>query len=305
MGKLNKKREKFALALVFPGVLLLFIVVFLPFIRNIYYSFTNYSLINVNEKIVGFKNYIDILTGGEFISALMRSLIYVVLVISLIGVIGIGAAFIQNSKNIKGLIILQIFLLLPWVMPEVITGYIWKLLLDYGNGPYYKLLEVLHIVKKGDDIFADPILAMLAVVIANVWRGFPVVAITVYAKLQSLQKELIEAAVIDGANRFQIFKSIEMPHISTTVVSVLMLCFVWTFNSFGLINVMTGGGPAGATETLPVFLQRKAFKFFDFSNASAFAVLMILVLVAVIFVLKGIRIIVQKMKERDKEEAYV
>ena len=299
MNGFRKRREKFALALVLPGMILLLIVVFLPFLQNIYYSFTDYSLINVEEKIVGLKNYSDILKGDEFTGALVKSLIYVTLVIVLIAVIGIGAAFIQNSKSIKGVTILQIFLLLPWVMPEVITGYTWKLLLNYETGPYYKLLEALHIIEKGDDIFADPAMALLAVVMANVWRGFPVVAITVYAKLQSLQKEQIEAAVIDGANRFQVFRSIEMPHIANSVISVLTLCFIWTFNSFGLINVMTGGGPAGATETLPVFLQKKAFKFFDFSNASAFAVLMILVLVAVIVLLQGIPAFTKKLKNKQ------
>lgn len=299
MNEFRKRREKFALALVLPGMILLLIVVFLPFLQNIYYSFTDYSLINVEEKIVGLKNYIDILNGDEFTGALVKSLIYVTLVISLIAIIGIGAAFIQNSKSIKGVTFLQIFLLLPWVMPEVITGYTWKLLLNYETGPYYKLLEALHVIEKGDDIFADPAMALLAVVMANVWRGFPVVAITVYAKLQSLQKEQIEAAVIDGANRFQVFQSIEMPHIANSVISVLTLCFIWTFNSFGLVNVMTGGGPAGATETLPVFLQRKAFKFFDFANASAFAVLMILVLAAVIVLLQGIPALSKKLKNKQ------
>ncbi|WP_373212726.1 carbohydrate ABC transporter permease [Ruminococcus sp. 5_1_39BFAA] len=299
MNGFRKRREKFALALVLPGMILLLIVVFLPFLQNIYYSFTDYSLINVEEKIVGLKNYIDILNGDEFTGALVKSLIYVTLVISLIAIIGIGAAFIQNSKSIKGVTFLQIFLLLPWVMPEVITGYTWKLLLNYETGPYYKLLEALHVIEKGDDIFADPAMALLAVVMANVWRGFPVVAITVYAKLQSLQKEQIEAAVIDGANRFQVFQSIEMPHIANSVISVLTLCFIWTFNSFGLVNVMTGGGPAGATETLPVFLQRKAFKFFDFANASAFAVLMILVLAAVIVLLQGIPALSKKLKNKQ------
>lgn len=298
MNEFRKRREKFALALVLPGMILLLIVVFLPFLQNIYYSFTDYSLINVEGKIVGLKNYIAILEGDEFTGALVKSLIYVTLVISLIAIIGIGAAFIQNSKSIKGVTILQIFLLLPWVMPEVITGYTWKLLLNYETGPYYKLLAALHVIEKGDDIFADPVMALVAVVMANVWRGFPVVAITVYAKLQSLQKEQIEAAVIDGANRFQVFRSIEMPHIANSVISVLTLCFIWTFNSFGLVNVMTGGGPAGATETLPVFLQRKAFKFFDFANASAFAVLMILVLAAVIVLLQGIPALSKKLKNK-------
>lgn len=294
----RKKGKLFPYFLILPGVTLLLIVVFLPFLQNLYYSFTNYSLLNAEKNFVGFQNYIEILKGDEFFGALWKSIVYVIIVIVFIAIIGVGTAFLQNSKNLKGVTILQIFLLLPWVMPEVITGYTWKLLLNYETGPYYCLLEKLHIIAEGEDIFANAVYAMLTVAIANIWRGFPVVAITVYAKLQSLQKEQVEAAIIDGANRFQVFCYIEMPHIKATVFSVLTLCFIWTFNSFGLMHVMTGGGPAGATETLPVFLQRMAFKFYDYSGASAFAVLMILTLLIVIFFVRIIPAVIQKKINR-------
>lgn len=297
MNLFQKRRERFAHRLIFPGVVLLLVVVFLPFLRNIFYSFTNYSLMKMNPKFVGLENYIDILTGDDFYNAMRTSFIYVVVVITLIAIIGVGAAFIQNSKSIKGVTVLQIFLLLPWILPEVITGYIWKLLLNYQTGPYYRLLEALHIIPEGEDIFSNAVLALLAVAMANIWRGFPVVAISVYAKLQTLQREQIEAAIIDGANRFQVFRFIEMPHVGTSLISVLTLCFVWTFNAFGLVDVMTGGGPAGATETLPLFLQREAFKFFDYAESSAFALLMVIVLVIVVLILNAIPVVLTKMKE--------
>lgn len=298
MNLFQKRRERFAYGLIFPGVVLLLVVVFMPFIRNVFYSFTNYSLMKINPEYVGIENYIEILTGDDFFNAVRTSFIYVVVVITLIAVIGVGAAFIQNSKSIKGVTVLQIFLLLPWILPEVITGYIWKLLLNYQTGPYYRLLETLHIIPEGEDIFSNAVLALLAVAMANVWRGFPVVAITVYAKLQTLQNEQVEAAIIDGANRFQVFRFIEMPHVATSLISVLTLCFVWTFNAFGLVDVMTGGGPAGATETLPLFLQREAFQFFNYAEASAFAILMVILLVAIVLLLNAIPIVITKMKER-------
>lgn len=292
----SKKKEIFSYVLIIPGILLLLVVVFLPFLQNIYYSFTDYSLLKAEESFIGLENYKNILGGDEFFGALWKSLVYVTIVIILIGIIGVGAAFIQNSRSIRGVALFQIFLLLPWVMPEVITGYTWKLLLNYQTGPYYRLLENLRLIARGEDLFANAFLALMAVAMANVWRGFPVVAITVYAKLQTLQQEQVEAAIIDGAGRFQIFRYIEVPHITGTVTSVLTLCFIWTFNSFGLVSVMTGGGPAGATETLPVFLQKKAFKFFDYSNASAFAVLMILVLLLAVLLAYGIPALAGKRK---------
>lgn len=286
--KSKRFRGMFPYLLIIPGILLLLLVIFLPFLQNIFYSFTDYSLLNSDTAIIGFENYTNIIQGDEFAGALIKSLIYVAIVISFVAFFGLTAAFLQNSRTIRGIGALQVFLLLPWILPEVVTGYTWKLLLNYQTGPYYNLLETLHIIPAGEDIFSNSVYAMLAVAFANIWRGFPVVAITVFAKLRTLPTDQVEAAVIDGANRWVLFKSIEMPHIAAAFTSVLTLCFIWTFNSFGLVHVMTGGGPAGATETLPVLLQRKAFKFFDYSDSSAFAVMMILVLLAVVLALNTI-----------------
>lgn len=280
--KYKKSGRLFPYLLVIPGILLLMLIIFMPFIQNVYYSFTDYSLLNADKSFIGLQNYKELLHDKTFFEALMKSFIWVVLNLILLLVVGLTAAFIQNSKRLKGLIIFQALLLLPWILPEVVTGYTWKLLLSYQTGPYYKLLEFLHIITPGADIFSSDFGAMMATVMANVWRSFPIVGITVYAKLQTLSAEQIEAAVIDGANRFVVFRDIELPHITTALISVATLCFVWTFNAFGIIHVMTGGGPAGVTETLPVLLQKQAFQFYDYSMASSFAVMMILILLLIV-----------------------
>lgn len=105
---------------------------------------------------------------------------------------------------------------------------------------------------------------------------------TVYAKLRSVQVDQLEAAVLDGASRKDVFWYIELPHIKPVLISVGTLCFVWTFNAFGIIDVMTGGGPAKATETLPVFLQREAFQYYDYSAASTYAVIGLVILVTIV-----------------------
>ena len=294
MNTKTKKRGRFLpYLLVIPGILLLLLVIFLPFIQNFYYSFTDYSLLNADTSFTGLQNYKELIQGKDFFSALGKSFIWVVLNLVLLILVGLAAAFAQNSKRLKGLILFQALLLLPWILPEVVTGYTWKLLLSYQTGPYYKLLEFLKIITPGEDIFSMDIPAMLAVVMANVWRSFPIVGITVYAKLQTLSPDLVEAAIVDGANRFVIFRSIELPHITTALISVATLCFVWTFNAFGIIHIMTGGGPAGATETLPILLQKQAFQFYDYSMASSFAVMMIVILILIVvfvnLLLRGVR----------------
>ena len=276
------KRKLFPYLLVVPGLLVLVCIIFYPFIRNVMYSFTDYQLTNPNYKIVGLENYKEVLSGEELLRALKNSLVWVVLNIILMMILGVLAAFLQNSKHIKGVFIFQIFLLLPWVLPETVAGYIWKLLLNYESGIYYQLLQFLHIIPEKYDIFANDFPAMLACVMANVWRSFPIIAMTVFAKLRSVQVDQLEAAVLDGASRKDVFWYIELPHIKPVLISVGTLCFVWTFNAFGIIDVMTGGGPAKATETLPVFLQREAFQYYDYSAASTYAVIGLVILVTVV-----------------------
>ncbi len=284
--------------LISPGLILLGGIIFIPFIRNVLYSFTDYSLLNPDYENVQLENYANILEHGDFTSALGTTFIWSFLNIIFMLLFGLLSAFLLNSRTIKGKTLFQIFLLFPWVLPEVVTGYTWKLLLNYQTGPYYKLAEMLHLIEPGADIFADGWSAIFAVVLANAWRSFPIVAITVYAKLQTLSYDQVEAAVIDGASRFKIFTAIELPHASGTIISILSLCFIWTFNAFGIIHVMTGGGPVGATETLPLFLQKTAFAFYEYAEASAFAVLMILVLISALIIFTLLKKLIVKSKER-------
>lgn len=278
----GKKGKLYPYLLVLPGLIILAVIIFYPFIRNVIYSFTDYKLTNPDYDYIGLKNYAQVLTKGDLYEALSHTLVWVVLNIVLMMVLGILAAFLQNSKHIKGIFIFQLFLMLPWVLPEAVTGYIWKLLLNYESGVYYQLLSFLHIIPSKYDIFGNDFSAMLACIMANVWRSFPLVSTMVFAKLRGVQQEQMEAAVLDGANRRNVFFYIELPHIAPVLVSTGTLCFVWTFNAFGIIDVMTGGGPAKATETLPVFLQREAFVYYDYSGAATYAIVGLVILVAIV-----------------------
>lgn len=278
----KKKIKLLPYALILPGMVLLLVLKFAPAIQNILYSFTNYKLKIQNYSYIGLENYVKVLTEGEFAGALGKTIAYTLIVLAYCAVFGILSAFVLNSQTLKGKFIFRIFLLIPWVLPEVLTGYIWKLLLEYQSGPYWKLLNLLHLLPGNGDIFSDGVAALIACATANGWRGFVVVAITVYAKLQTMLPEQVEAAVLDGATRFQLFRYIEFPHISVALSTILTLCFIWTFNAFGIISVMTNGGPVGATETLPVFLQRKGFIMYEYGEAAAFAILMMFVVLILV-----------------------
>lgn len=295
---MRKRNQRFAYKIVSPGLILLCILMFFPFIKNIGYSFTNYKMTNPNYDQVGLKNYIDAISGKDFQMALKTTIIWVVLNIILMMLIGLLAAFVMNSKKIKCSFLLELVLLLPWILPEAITGYTWKLLLNYESGIYYKLLSAIHIIPEKYDIFAHSFSAMFACVCANVWRSFPLIGLTALAKLRTLPLEWKEAAALDGANRFQIFRHIELPYIKPVLISTGTLCFIWTFNAYGIISVMTNGGPAKATQVVSVLMQKEAFQYFNFAKASTYAVLILLILVAVVL---GMQFITKLEKKKSGE----
>lgn len=293
--KNNKKVLPYIFSL--PGMLLLFVLMYLPFLRNISYSFTNYKLTNPNYKFTGMANYLEALAEKDFRLALKTTLIWVVLNILIMMALGLIAAYVMNSRRIKGVFLLEIVLLLPWVLPEAITGYTWKLLLNYKTGIYYKLLLALRLIPERYDIFANTPSALMACVMANVWRSFPLVALTALAKLRTLSEEQIEAAILDGASRRQQFIYIEFPFIRPVLVSVGTLCFIWTFNAYGVISVMTNGGPAKGTQVVSVLMQKSAFQYYDYSMASTYAVLILIILVLIILGLYGCGYIFRRKDE--------
>lgn len=285
---MRKRNQRFAYEIVSPGLLLLCILMFFPFIKNIGYSFTNYKMTNPNYNQVGLKTYIDAISGKDFQMALKTTVIWVVLNIVLMMVIGLLAAFVMNSKKIKCSFLLELVLLLPWILPEAITGYTWKLLLNYESGIYYKFLAMLHIIPQKYDIFAHSFAALFACVCANVWRSFPLIGLTALAKLRTLPLEWKEAAALDGATRFQTFRYIEMPYLKPVLVSTGTLCFIWTFNAYGIISVMTNGGPAKATQVVSILMQKEAFQYFNFAKASTYAVLILIILLVIVLGMKGL-----------------
>ncbi len=297
--KYSVQRGALPYLLVVPGVVLLCVLMFYPFLRNILYSFTNYKMSNPNYTYIGMGNYWEALTNQEFRNALINTLVWVVLNTVCMIFVGVLGAFVMNSRQIRCAVILEVVLLLPWVLPEAITGYTWKLLLSYQSGIYYKLLLALHLIPGNYDLFAHGMTAMLACVAANVWRSFPLISLMTLAKLRALPAERIEAAALDGANRLQMFLYIELPFIRPAVLTVGVLCFIWTFNAYGIIGVMTNGGPAKATEVASVLMQKSAFQFYDYSMASAYAVLILVILVAVVV---GLKSLPKLLSRRDNKE---
>lgn len=272
----NNKMKMYLFLL--PLVLVLLVMVAYPFIMNFYYSFTDFSLIKQNITFIYFDNYIKILADDEFITILKNTVVWTIGNMVLIVSIGLSVGLLLDS-DIKGKTLLHSVILIPWVIPEIVTGYTWKWMMASQYGILNTILLNLNIIDGNFSWFRDGNMAMLAVILANVWRSFPLMAVMVYAKKRTMPKEWIEASKIDGASTLQVFRYITFAFIKPVLVSTSILIFLWCYNAFGIIYAITQGGPIGATETFPVYIQKKAFGQFEFGFTSAMSILMMVSLI--------------------------
>ena len=235
------------------GVLLIIFALF-PFVLNLAMSFTNYGLMRQDWNFVGIKNYVDILSDQTTWKAIRLTIVFIIGCVGLTMLLGMFYAIIMTFK-IKGISIIKALILMPWIIPESVTAYVWKWLFSADTGLIYYILLRLGVISEGTSFFFNGNLAMLMVILANVWRTAPFVAIMTYAKLTAVPDSQIEAAKIDGASSLQAFAYIKIPWIMPIVERCIMLLFVWSFNSFSIIYILTNGGPAGDTTTLPYLIS--------------------------------------------------
>jgi len=199
---------------------------------------------------------------------------------SLVGhfVLGLGLALALNQA-LPGQTFFRLIALVPWTIPDVVAGIIFRWVLN----PIFGCLNpLLHAIFPGFPAefqwLSSPTLAFPSVIFANVWRGYPLVMVMLLAGLMAIPRELYEAAEVDGAGRVKRFLHVTLPGLSTIILIALALDMVWEFRRFALVLAMTGGGPGTLTEVLSTLVYKSYFQFFTFEYASAMAILMSVVL---------------------------
>jgi multiple sugar transport system permease protein len=164
-------------------------------------------------------------------------------------------------------------ILIPWVIPGVIVGIIWKLMYNPQIGLFNSLLMRLGIINDYITFLGSEKTALVSVIVVAIWKGFPFSVVVYLAALQSVREDLIEAALMDGANSFQRLIYVIIPEISRIIRITLLLTTIWTFNYFDIIYAMTDGGPSKATQIFPLEIYDQAFKQFKFSYGATIAVI--------------------------------
>lgn len=260
-----------------PFLILIFIFALCPFILNIGMSFTDYGLMRQEWQFVGLKNYMDILADRASVSAIKLIMVFIAGCVGLTMALGMFYAVVMTFR-IKGISIVKAIILMPWIIPESVTAYVWKWLFSADSGLIYYILLKTGLITSETSFFFDGKLAMAMIILANVWRTAPFVAIMTYAKLSAVPDGHVEAARIDGANALQVFRYIKIPWMMPIIKRCALLLFVWSFNSFSIIYILTNGGPAGATTTLPYLIRQAGFQNFNFSRAAALSVISLLII---------------------------
>ena len=259
-----------------------------PLVRGIYLGFTDARAgLDVPTNFIGLDNFRELLQDDLFVNSFKIGLIWSTAVTAIQFVLALGLALLL-SQNLRGRWLARSLALVPWAMPPVVVGIMWKLFFQPQAGVLNEMLRRGHLPGENIDWLSSFQWALPAVILVGVWAGMPQTTVALLAGLQSIQDELHEAAAVDGATAWQRFRTITLPQLRPVIIAITSLDFIWNFNSFGLVYVLTEGGPAGKTQLPMLFAYNQAFKYGEFGYASALGNAMVVVIAgALVFYLWG------------------
>ncbi len=253
-----------------------------PIIEVVWMSLNRIQLANLQEaQFVGLSNYAELfkVENPTFGGSLVVTLVFVAGSVGLHLFIGLGLALLLDSRWLKLRGFFRNLYMLPWITAGIMVGYTWSFLFEPRAGILNYLLSLVHLPTQSWT--ADPRLALPSIIAANVWRGVPYSLILLTGGLQSINQELYDSAVVDGAGAFQIVGRITLPLIREFILLTLILDTGLTFHVFDTIFAMTAGGPLHRTETFAVFMYYRAFKFGEVGLGSAIAMTLLLISLAI------------------------
>jgi len=261
---------KIAYLFVLPMLLLMAGLIFWPFISAILMSTTTFNFLTGATNNVGLRNYERLYTNSDYLLSLSNTINFTFWSLSIKFVTGMTIAMILHSR-LPWRNLLSAIMLLPWIVPEIVTALAWKSIYDPLFGGLNPILQGAGIIDKPLGWLSDANLALPSVIAVNVWKGIPFFTLLLLAGLKAIDTELYESAEVDGANAVQRFRYITLPGMRYVILVVLLLSFISTFNQFGLIFLMTGGGPSGATRLYSILAYEKAIGSLQYGPGSAIA----------------------------------
>jgi multiple sugar transport system permease protein len=249
-----------------------------PLVNGIVMTFHDITLFNINREspFVGLRNYIELFNDDTYLQSLKFTIVYTASVVILSFLFGLGLALMANRKfRNRGLF--RTVILWPWILPTVVAAVAWLWTFN-SNGVINNTLKSLGWIDKNIPFFYNPVLARVCVIGMGVWKGFPFMVLTLLGGLQTIPGELYEASQIDGASKFQTLLRITLPMIKEISIIALLLRFIWTFNNYEQVFLLTQGGPLKSTMVFSIYSFLTAFSRNRLSYAATISVLMMILL---------------------------
>jgi multiple sugar transport system permease protein len=282
--KARPQHGRYAYVLIIPALAPVVLFSVLPLLSGLALGFTNYrggyhQPINFN----GIDNYTKLWHDDLFWRSFRVGLIWSFGVTLIQFVLAMGLALLLNQP-LRVRWLARTLVLVPWAMPAVIVGIMWKLIYQPDAGLLSNLIYKLGFGEHSVDWLGNLSTALPAVIVVGVWAGMPQTTVALLAGLQGVPGELHEAAAVDGANAWRRFRSVTLPALRPVIVAITSLDFIWNFNSFGLVYVLTDGGPGGKTTLPMLFAYQEAFQYGNFGYAAALGNAMVLIIVTLLAV---------------------
>jgi arabinogalactan oligomer/maltooligosaccharide transport system permease protein len=268
--------------LVAPAFIILFGVVIYPFFYNVVISLSNMNLRHFRDwRIVGFDQYVKVFTEPsqpDFYMVFLKTVIWTVTNLFFHVVIGTALALILNQREIRGKGLFRAILILPWAVPQLIVALTWRGMFNYEYGAI-NLMLTQWLGLPAVEWLRQPVEAFVAVILTNVWLGFPFMMIIALGALQSIPHELYEAAAIDGTSWYHRLRHITIPLILPVMVPAITLGTIWTFNNLNIVWLVSNAGePGDQTHLLVSFVYKAAFNFYRYGYGAALSMVIFFIL---------------------------
>lgn len=281
------KRLKLPYIFILPTFIVVTVLIAYPIFDVIRLSFTDLFLLRPGTgKFVGLRTYAKTLSDPVFPLVLRNTIVWMALATILSIGFGLGVGY-YLSFDWKINKVLRAVILLPWILPPVISASIWQWMMHSEFGVINDILVRLRFLEDGIAWLGEPKLALSALILVMVWKNVPMLAILLSAAFQSVPAELLEAATIDGATEWQKFRFISLPSISYTLLILMVIVSIWNIQQFVIIWITTRGGPINSTHIFPTYIYEMAFTNFRFGQAAALSVITIgiLMIISVLYLI--------------------
>lgn len=254
--------------LILPSMIIVLGVIIFPVIYSVITSFCKYNMNTRSLSFVGLQNYAALFKDRYFINSMKLTIIFTIVTVAAEIVIGIGVALILNQEFfgrgfVRGLMIL------PWALPSVVNAVMWKWIFDGSYGVLNAILMKFGMISKPIIWLGTTKTAFGCMMVVNIWKETPYVILLTIAALANIPEDLYEAAKVDGANAWRRFWSVTLPMIKSVVAILTITKTIWALQTYDLVKIFTGGGPASSTELMSFYIHKNTFKFLDFGYGSA------------------------------------